>query len=60
VSSVDPRHLRVAALITDVQAAGENLSMIIAEAMVLDLRVPPAVRDTVAALDRWAIDLRRT
>lgn len=58
--SVDPRHLRVAALITDVEAAGENLSMIIAEAMVLELRVPPTVRDAVAVLDRWASDLRRT
>jgi hypothetical protein len=55
----DPRSVRVQALITDVQAAGENLSMIIAEAMVLELRVPPTVRDAVAALDRWTIDLRR-
>jgi hypothetical protein len=60
VSSVDPRRVRVQALITDVQAAGENLSMIIAEAMVLELRVPAAVRDAVAALDRWATDLRRS
>ncbi len=56
----DPRKVRVAALITDVEAAGENLSMIIAEAMVLELRVPPTVRDAVAALDRWASDLRRS
>jgi hypothetical protein len=59
VSSVDPRSVRVAALISDVQTVGENLSMIIAEAMVLELRVPPAVRDAVAALDRWTTDLRR-
>jgi len=60
VSSIDPRNVRVQALITDVEAAGKNLSMIIAEAMVLELRVPPAVRDAVAALDRWVRDLRRS
>jgi hypothetical protein len=60
VSSVDPRDIRVAALRTDVEAAGENLSMIIAEAMALGFQVPHTLRDAVAALDWWAIDLRRT